>query len=201
MSINFLSRTCSEKIHCEYSSPACLEILEYPRFGINDGISRMPAFVLINEELDWDLTVENPNRRQVQFKAIDFCVDIFRTGSYNLNNNGRATHEFSSDEVSSSRFDQIKRCEGMLIIDNEQILFIEIKKALYGGWLKDAREKFEESILSFKEHHPGLQNGILKPIIANRVFKRTHQNEMVQKKILKEKIGVDFLVQSTFEID
>lgn len=200
MSIDFLSPDCSGKTYCEYSTPACLEILEYPRFGINDGTPRMPAFVVINNEQAWDLTVENPNRRQVRFKAIDFCVNIFRTGSYNLNNDERTAQEFSSDEVSSSRGGQIKRCEGMLIIDNEQFLFIEIKKAIYGSWLKDAREKFEESILSFKEHHPGLQNGILKPIIANRLLIRTHQNEMVQKKILKEKIGVDFQVRSTYQI-
>ena len=91
-------------------------------------------------------------------------------------------------------FHPIKRCEGFLQF-NDSIVFIEIKNrhSSRGGWLKDAREKFEETILSFREHHPNFANQIVKPILCNPSFSGPHQNETVQKKILKDKIGLEFI--------
>ncbi len=95
---------------------------------------------------------------------------------------------------------QLKRCEGFIEYGNS-ILFIEIKNRPRSGWLKDAREKFEETILSFKEHHPNLSSHIVKPILCNPSFQRAyHQNETVQKRILKDKIGLEFIRQDSINI-
>jgi len=65
---------------------------------------------------------------------------------------------------------------------------------------KDAREKFEETILSFREHHPTLADQIVKPILCNPSFIGTHQNEIVQMKILKDKIKMQFIRLNDIQI-
>jgi len=131
---------------------------------------------------------------------VDWCVPIYRTGSYDLDDDNRTAIQFSSDSIFAHDNRLIKRCEGFLQFDNS-ILFIEIKNRSGGrGWVKDAREKFEETILSFQEHHPALANKIVKPILCNPSFPGPHQNETVQKKILKDKIQLEFVRQDSITI-
>lgn len=173
------------------------------RFGISDANAntRIPAIVMLGNEPKWDFTIENPNNRTVSYKAIDYCVDIFRTGTYDVNDDNSDIADFSSDSINAIDGGLIKRCEGFLYRDGEWILFFEIKTSLKGRWLIDARRKFEETILSFKEHHPHLSDIIIEPIVSNKLFSRVHQSEMVQKRILKDKIGVELKVQTNFVID
>lgn len=173
------------------------------RFGISDedSNSRLPAKVLIDNDHRWDFTVINPKNIPTSFKAVDFCIEIFRTGNYSLGNENREISEFASADSDLVNKGWIKRCEGFLRFD-EKILFTEIKNRTKGDWLKDAREKFEETILSFKEHHPDYASQLLNPIVANKSFSRNkvHQNEMVQKKILKIKVGLELKIQSSYTI-
>ncbi|MBI1307949.1 MAG: hypothetical protein GC181_15200 [Bacteroidetes bacterium] len=178
----------------------CLYDISATQFGVSDANSniRNPAKVLIDSQVDWDVTFEN-NVNGVQYKAVDYCIDIYRTGTYNVKDDNSDPVDFSSDRIDNLNLGLIKRCEGL--IKNEKfILFFEIKKGLYKNWLKDARRKFEETILSFKEHHPDLESLLIEPIIVNKLFHRVHQNEMMQKRILKDKIGLDFRVVKTFSI-
>lgn len=46
--------------------------------------------------------------------------------------------------------------------------------------------------MSFKEHHPHLASQIIKPILVNTLHTGLATSEMVQKRILKDKIGVEF---------
>ena len=93
----------------------------------------------------------------------------------------------------------IKRCEGFLQFDTI-LLFVEIKRRPRGNWLSDAREKFEETILSFREHNPNSPLQIIEPIVSNKLFNRLHQSEMVQKKILKDKVGVELKIQQSYTV-
>lgn len=204
MPINFFLSPCNNPVgNCQTESIQCHFPFSNDRFGISDANAnaRIPAIVLLDNENQWDFTIENPKNIEVKYKAIDYCLDIFRTGTYDVSDNNSSINEFSSDSVNTIDREIIKRCEGFLYKDDEWVLFFEIKNRPKGDWLIDARRKFEETILSFKEHHPNLSNLIIEPIVSNKSFFRTHQSEMIQKKILKDKIGVELKVQTSFTVD
>ena len=201
MPVNFYATPCTNPAgNCTAYPLHCLEIISNLLFGITDeaGGESTPARVDIENRAIWDLTVTNNSGVEVKFKAVDWCVPIFRTGTYSLDDENRDATQFFSDNLGT---EWIKRCEGFLQFDSK-ILFIEIKriKTKPSKWIKDSREKFEETILSFKENHPNMANQIIKPIIVNPKNKGLAPTEMVQKKILKDKIGVEFIRQNTIII-
>lgn len=201
MPVDFYTIPCNNfQGNCQTEPIECLQVIPYNTFGISDvnGGNNLPAIInTVNPDSTTDFIVINNSNTEVSFKAVDWCVPIFRTGTYNLDDDARVIAQFSSNNIGS---DFIKRCEGFLKF-NDSIVFIEIKNRHGGrGWLKDAREKFEETILSFREHHPNFANQIVKPILCNPSFPGPHQNETVQKKILKEKIGLEFIRQSSIII-
>jgi hypothetical protein len=201
MPVDFYVIPCNNpQGNCQNEPIQCLQAIQSDTFGISDvdGGSNLPAKInAINPDLETDFIVVNSSNKEVSFKAVDWCVPIFRTGTYDLNNEERIVAQFSSDNIGT---ELIKRCEGFLQYDNS-IVFIEIKNRPGGrGWLKDAREKFEETILSFREHHPNNTGQIVKPILCNPSFRGSHQNETVQRRILKDKIGLYFVRQESISI-
>ncbi len=201
MPVDFYEIPCNNpQGNCQTEPIQCLQTIQSNTFGISDveGGRNLPAKInAINPDSTTDFIVVNNSKTEVSFKAVDWCVPIFRTGTYNLDNDGRVTAQFSSDNIGD---ELIKRCEGFLQF-KDSIVFIEIKNRPGGrGWLKDAREKFEETILSFIEHHPNFAAQIVKPRLCNPSFRGSHQNETVQKRILKDKIGLDFIRQESITI-
>lgn len=204
MSVDFFAKPCYNfQGNCQTELVQCLQDIPNNTFGISDvdGANNIPAKVnVINPDPATDFIIVNNSNTQITFKAVDWCVPIYRTGCYSLDDENRIDSQFSSDSDISSNNDLIKRCEGFLQYDNS-IVFIEIKNRPDGrGWLKDAREKFEETILSFREHHPNLATQIKKPILCNPSFPGPHQNETIQKRILKDKIGLEFIRQDSITI-
>ena len=201
MPVDFYAIPCNNpQGNCQTEPIKCLQTIQSNTFDISDidGSNNLPAKInAINPDPETDFIVENNSNRVISFKAVDWCVPIFRTGTYNLDDDGRVATQFSSDNIGA---ELIKRCEGFLQYDNS-IVFIEIKNRPGGrGWLTGVREKFEETILSFKEHHPNNAHQIVKPILCNPSFRGAHQNETIQKRILKDKIGLDFIRQESITI-
>jgi len=201
MPVDFFSSPCANPAgNCTGYSIPCLTIIPNQQFGITDesGGNSTPARVDILDKTIWDLIVTNNSAVDVKFKAVDWCVPIYRAGTYNLNDETRTKEQFSSNNTG---LNLIKRCEGFLQYDSK-ILFIEIKRRPNnaGEWIKDAREKFEETILSFREHHAALSNQIIKPVLVNPLHTGLAGSEMVQKRILKDKIGVEFVRQNSITI-
>ncbi len=201
MPVDFFSKPCNNpQGNCQTELIQCLQAIPNNTFGISDvdGGNNLPAKIsTVNPDSTTDFIIVNNSNTEVFFKAVDWCVPIFRTGIYNLDDDERVIAQFSSDNIGAYL---IKRCEGFLQF-NDSIVFIEIKNRPGGkGWLKDAREKFEETILSFREHHQNFANQIKKPILCNSSFSGSHQNETVQKKILKDKIGLEFIRQNSITI-
>jgi hypothetical protein len=204
MPVNFFATHCdNQRGNCQTDEIKCFQPILQASFGISDedGGNNIPAKVkLENIDRGKCFMVENRDIKPVTFKAIDWCIPIYRTGIYDLENNNRSENQFSSDNVDACGMGMIKRCEGFLQFENK-ILFIEIKTRPGGrGWLKGVREKFEETILSFREHHPDLADQIIKPIICNPSFSGPHQNETIQKEILKNKVRLEFVRQHTISI-
>lgn len=196
MSVDFFAIPCNNlQGNCQSEPIRCLQAIPDNTFGISDleGGYNLPAKInALNPDPRTDFIVVNNSNTEVSFKAVDWCVPIFRTGFYDLDDDDRVAAQFASDNIG---VELIKRCEGFLLF-NDSIVFIEIKNRPDGrGWLKGVREKFEETILSFNEHHPNLANQIAKPILCNPSFSGSHLNETVQKKILKDKIGLEFIRQ------
>jgi hypothetical protein len=175
---DFITAPCDKPDgNCKKEGIVCKETTNAIRFGLCDDGSdkKLPAYLNITNEGKWLATVENPNGKDVTFKAVDFCVDVYR-----------------------SRKELIKRCEGFLLFENK-ILFIELKDRTYGRWLSDAREKFEETIKAFKRNHPNNEFEIIEPVVSNRQC-RTHLNLMIEKQKLKDSIGIEFQLRSTITV-
>lgn len=201
MPVDFFATPCANPAgNCTRYPLPCLANIPNQQFGITDedGGNSTPARVDTADPTIWDLTVTNNSGVDVKFKAVDWCVPIYRTGTYDLDDETRTEAQFSSDNVG---VELIKRCEGFLQYDGK-VLFIEIKrrKNKAAEWIEDAREKFEETILSFRQHHPQLAHQIIKPIIVNPIHTGLAGSEMVQKRILKDKIGVEFVRQNSIAI-
>jgi len=203
MPVDFFAVPCTTANgNCQTEQIKCLQTISNNAFGISDveGKNNMPAKVTTIPDPETDFIVINDSNTPVVFKAVDWCVPIYRTGTYDLDDENRVAAQFSTDSVFAHGVEPIKRCEGFLQYNNS-VVFIEIKNRPGGrGWLKDAREKFEETVLSFREHHPALSNLIVKPIICNPSFSGYHQNETIQLKILKDKVGLDFIRQNSITI-
>lgn len=172
MQIDFFSTPCEQNNgNCKKENIVCKAITNEILFGLIDdkGNDKKPAFIdFINNE-DWEATIKNPHKKEITFKAIDNCVLAYRE-------NGEL----------------IKRCEGFLVFDSK-ILFIELKQRKRRGWLTDARKKFEETILVFKENNHDNNFEILAPVIANRKSQGPPQNKMTELKKLRDAIGVGFV--------
>ncbi len=198
MPINFIVTPCSNpRGDCQTEPIQCLQNIPNNIFGISDvdGGNSVPAKIIVaNPNPNTDFIVVNNSNILVNFKAVDWCIDIYRTGTYDLDDENRVETQFSSDNINSIGRGLIKRCEGFLQYDNK-IVFLEIKDIprARGGWVADARKKFEETILSFREHHPALAYQIVKPILCNPSFPGPHPNETIQKRILKDKILIEFV--------
>lgn len=186
MPIDFFTAPCTKVDgNCKKAGVVCIRTTTAERFGISDANSnsREPAFLDINNEDIWDLIIENKPPKEVTFKAVDFCVDIFR-----------------EDLTIDGRKQLIKRCEGFLKYD-DKIVFIEIKNRRTGNWIVDSCEKFIETIQQFRTSYPEGGYNIMKPLIANKMHTGFHQSEMTQKRKLKDAIGLDFIICSNWSID
>jgi hypothetical protein len=181
MPVDFFASPCANPAgNCTGCPIPCLTNIPNQQFGITDenGGNSTPARVDTLDPTIWDLIVTNNSAVDVEFKAVDWCVPIYRTGSYDLDDETRTEGQFSSHNIGT---DLIKRCEGFLQFDSK-ILFIEIKRRpnKAGEWIKDAREKFEETILSFREHHAPLSHQIIKPVLVNPLHTGLAGSEMVE---------------------
>lgn len=176
---DFITAPCNKPDgNCKKEGIVCKKTTNVKKFGLCDDSSdkKLPAYLDQTDEGKWLATVENPNGKDITFKAVDFCVDVLR------NNN-----------------EPIKRCEGFLLFENK-IIFIELKDRTYRGWLPDAREKFIETIQAFKQSYPNNEFEILEPVVSNRQCK-THQNLMIEKQKLKDSIGLDLILSNKIVIN
>lgn len=100
-----------------FNKPACIKSTNEKIFGICDDTPppAKPAYLDFSDSDDWIAWVDNDKSKNVQFTAIDNCIDIRKA-------NG---------------IDQESRCDGMLNYDRT-IIFVELKDRHSQGWLSDA---------------------------------------------------------------
>lgn len=117
--------------NCKSAGIVCKSVTNSQTFGICDDPppSTTPAYVTHYRPDDWIATVNNPNVKDVTFKAIDNCVPILKADGT-----------------------QESRCDGFLLYDNN-INFIELKDRDHKGWLVKGREQITISLEKFIDYH------------------------------------------------
>lgn len=118
MQINFY------KNECKTSSNAT-------DFGICDDPppSANPAYIDNHKTSEWIAVIKNSSNKNVDFYAIDNCIEILRE-------NG----------------DKENRCDGFLQF-NDNLFFIELKNRVSHGWLKKGRKQITVTINKFLENN------------------------------------------------
>lgn len=108
----------------DFRKPACLTVTSEKVFGICDDEPppAKQAYLDFENSDAWIAWVDNKGGKEVQFTAIDNCIEIRRA-------NG----------------EQESRCDGMLTHDRT-ITFVELKDRDSGRWLGDASDQLKVSI-------------------------------------------------------
>ena len=115
MNINFFEGKCQSKT-------------SEKDFGLCDKKDEQPALIATLNDKEWIAVIENKNKIEITFTAIDKCIQIYRK-------NGKTE----------------KCCDGMLIYTNN-IVFIELKESRK-RWIKNGIEQLKTTIKRFKENH------------------------------------------------
>lgn len=105
------------------------ENIVYAQFGICDDQNGEVAYIHVDHPSKWIASVINPNSKPICFTAIDNCIEIRRE-------NG----------------DMDSRCDGMIDYQ-DNIVFVELKNQLTGGWASDGLEQIESTILHYQQNH------------------------------------------------
>ena len=100
-------------------------------FGLCDDAppASNPAYIDENDNSKWIGVVRNKNNKNVDFIAIDACIDIRK----------------SDGKLES-------RCDGLLSFEKD-LIFVELKCREGGSWLKKSRVQLTITVNKFKENY------------------------------------------------
>lgn len=116
--INFFNSTCSEEPRTNHQFGLC-----------DDETNNDKAYSNVNNERLWIATVENQRQLEIQFTAIDHCMNILKPDSNDLEST----------------------CDGMLTF-SESVYLIELKNQR-SEWTKAAIEQLENTIKLMYRHN------------------------------------------------
>lgn len=99
-------------------------------FGICDDQDGSKAYTSITDNINWIAKVINNTDFAISFTAIDNCIIVFKNGTK----------------------DKESTCDGMLIFQ-DSLYLVELKKQGTGGWLPDAKGQLENTIRLLHANH------------------------------------------------
>lgn len=145
----------------------CQDTTQNNRFGICDDEPHQRAYLDMVDGQKWMAVVENVQRYEVTFTALDHCI------------------EFNQADGKKE-----SRCEGILTY-NETIIFVEIKErsGVAKTWAKDADKQLRNSISIIESK---LNLGAFpqkKAAIANRLKRKLNEKHSVRMKQFLEETG------------
>lgn len=133
----------------DFFNTACADNCNSNNFGICDDTPppAKPAYISrdIADKSTWIVDVQNPNSINVDFIAIDCCIDLRKADGVSLES----------------------RCDCM-ITHNDTIAFIELKDRISRGWLAKAKSQVENTISLFEANHDSSIYTHKKVLIANK---------------------------------
>ena len=149
---------------------ACKQHTTSDKFGIGDDPNQH-AFIDDIDDFPWIAIVYNEKKKNIQFNAIDNCIEILRE-------NG----------------EEEKSCDGMLTYENN-IDFIELKSKRQ-DWIQEGIEQLKTTIEIFDKNHYLKNYKRKRAFLANKKhprFKHSHKEKM-QK--FKTKTGVRLIIEN-----
>lgn len=124
-------------------------------FGLCDDLppAENPAYISEDRDTTWIAQVINSDNKEVDFYAIDHCVDISKI-----------------DELEK----QESRCDGMLLVDN-YYKFIELKdcKLTNREWRRKGRAQLAITINIFKKSNPSISINNISAQLCNKKHRST----------------------------
>jgi hypothetical protein len=161
------------------SETLCEDITRDKRFGICDDNPHQRAYININDGSKWMAVVQNENRKEVIFTALDHCIEMRRA-------NGKME----------------SRCEGVITCD-DTIIFVEVKERIGDArtWVKEADKQLRNSI-SLIESRINLDKfPIKKASITNRLQRGSKQKHSVRMRKFLEDTGYVLRVDNRIIIE
>jgi hypothetical protein len=142
----------------DYGVAKCQDSCNDRRFGLCDDPppSTDPAYIDRADGSKWVAVVVNPSQIEINFTALDHCVEILRA-------NGKKE----------------KQCECMLHYNNT-VIFVELKTSpnRRSGWVGKAEEQIRASIETFANSHgDAAQYSSKRAYIANSNFPKIRGNQ------------------------
>lgn len=156
----------------------CKSISNKIEFGLCDDPppAENPAYIDENDVLKWIGIVNNINNKEVEFIAIDSCIDIRRP-------DGKLQ----------------KRCDGLLSFDNK-LIFVELKSREGGKWLKDGREQLTATVNSFKLNYDITKYDDVYGAVCNGLRPQSHSGHAANIQQFYDETGLVLKGDRTIEI-
>ena len=148
------------------------------KFGICDDQSSAsnPAYIDESNQNNWIGIVNNPKKKEVNFNAIDNCIDIRR-----------------ADNTMDSK------CDGVLSFE-QNLIFIELKEREGGQWLKKGREQLTATIKRFKQEVNISQYKSIKGYVCNSLRPKAHPGQAENMEKFKKDTGYNLYGKCDIDI-
>jgi len=149
------------------------------KFGLCDDQPPLsnPAYIDENDSTKWIGIVHNPHLKEINFNAIDNCIDIRR-----------------DDNKMDSR------CDGVLSYDNN-LIFTELKEREGGQWLKKGREQLTATIKRFKQEVDTNRFSSIKGYVCNNLRPQAHSGQAVNIQRFKDDTGYNLYGKQDVDIE
>lgn len=147
-------------------------------FGLCDDPppSTRPAYIDELDKSKWIATISNINSKQVEFIAIDACIDIRKTDG-NLES----------------------RCDGLISYDND-LIFVELKSRESGKWVKKGRQQLTITVDNFKRNNNISDYNNISANICNSLRPQSHSSHAVNIQQFYDDTGLVLRTDNTIII-
>ena len=163
----------------DYLTKPCRTNPDKVKFGLCDDPPPLsnPAYIDEEEPTKWIEVVKNSKEKNIEFYAIDNCVDIRR-----------------DDGTMDSR------CDGVLSYE-DKLIFIELKERAGGQWLKKGREQLTATINRFKQEVDITQFGSIKAYACNSLRPQSHTGQASNIQKFKDDTGYILFGKQNIDIE
>ena len=135
-----------------------------------------PAYIDENDVSKWIGIVKNSTNKQIEFIAIDACIEIRRP-------DGKLE----------------SRCDGLLSFDNN-LIFVELKAREGGQWLKKGSEQLTITINIFKSHYDITKYNDVYGNVCNSLRPQSHFGHAANIQQFYDETGLILKGDRTIEI-
>ncbi len=163
----------------DYFTNSCKTSSNKVKFGLCDDPPPLsnPAYIDEKEPAKWIGIVKNSEEKNVDFFAIDNCVDIRR-----------------DDGTMDSR------CDGVLSYE-DKLIFVELKERDGGQWLKKGREQLTATINRFKQEVDVSKFSSIKGYVCNSLRPQSHTGQANNIQKFKDDTGYNLFGKQDIDIE